>query len=388
MLKDSKGVYGPGKRHWLKMKRDYLGEENCMADSCDCIVLGAFYGTGKHGSLLATFLCGVLDADARKFRTVCKVHNGLDDETIDALSKELLDGKVTPYKRESCPSWLDVDNKYEPDVVVLNPKKAPIFEITGFEYSESSSHTATDDKGKGLSIRFPRVTRIRDDKKYKDATSLQELRVLVKTSRENPGALMGKKRKASDSGPPKKKQKVDPPKKKAVPKPKPKPKISDGGAKKRKLEDSKPKKKRKLAHDPRPKCKYGADCFRRNLEHFEQFRHENLVADDDIDFEPECKIASVMRLEEWFDLQKVMKTSLKETAIQTEGDARAQAEVEEIKARENAKAEYEKKLEDIKKAKESALKEINRKYRQSMDQIGKFFKRVEERYEEYNEELS
>ena len=78
----------PGKRHWLKMKRDYLGEENCMvphgslcreflwflfeADSCDCIVLGAFYGTGKHGSLLATFLCGVLDKDARKFRTVCK----------------------------------------------------------------------------------------------------------------------------------------------------------------------------------------------------------------------------------------------------------------------------------------------------------------------------
>ena len=44
-------------------------------------------------------------------------------------------------------------------------------------------------------------------------------------------------------------------------------------------------------------------------------------------------------------MQKVMKTSLKETAIQTEGDARAQAEVEEIKARENAKAEYEKKLE-------------------------------------------
>ena len=41
-------VYEPGKRHWLKVKKDYL-HEGAMADSADLIVLGAYYGTGNKG---------------------------------------------------------------------------------------------------------------------------------------------------------------------------------------------------------------------------------------------------------------------------------------------------------------------------------------------------
>ena len=43
VLKDSKGIYSPNKRHWLKMKKDYLGEGE-MADSADLVVLGAYKG--------------------------------------------------------------------------------------------------------------------------------------------------------------------------------------------------------------------------------------------------------------------------------------------------------------------------------------------------------
>jgi DNA ligase-3 len=39
VLKDTKSTYEPGKRHWLKMKKDYL-EEGTMADSADLNVLG------------------------------------------------------------------------------------------------------------------------------------------------------------------------------------------------------------------------------------------------------------------------------------------------------------------------------------------------------------
>ena len=39
VLKDIKSIYEPGKRHWLKMKKDYL-EEGTMADSADLVVLG------------------------------------------------------------------------------------------------------------------------------------------------------------------------------------------------------------------------------------------------------------------------------------------------------------------------------------------------------------
>ena len=49
-----------------------------------------------------------------------------------------------------------------------------MWEITGAEFSKSTTHTAD-----GISIRFPRVTKIRDDKDWKTATNLQELKVLV-----------------------------------------------------------------------------------------------------------------------------------------------------------------------------------------------------------------
>jgi len=43
-------VYEPGKRHWLKVKKDYL-EGGAMADTADLIVLGGYYGTGSKGQL-------------------------------------------------------------------------------------------------------------------------------------------------------------------------------------------------------------------------------------------------------------------------------------------------------------------------------------------------
>lgn len=49
---------------------------------------------------------------------------------------------------------------------------APVWEITGAEFSKSEMHTAD-----GISIRFPRMTRIRDDKDWKTATNLHQLRV-------------------------------------------------------------------------------------------------------------------------------------------------------------------------------------------------------------------
>lgn len=51
-------------------------------------------------------------------------------------------------------------------------QKAPVWEITGAEFSKSEMHTAD-----GISIRFPRMTRIRDDKDWKSATNLHQLKV-------------------------------------------------------------------------------------------------------------------------------------------------------------------------------------------------------------------
>jgi hypothetical protein len=51
-------------------------------------------------------------------------------------------------------SWLLISNPLVPDFVVKDPKQSPVWEITGAEFSKSTTHTAD-----GISIRFPRVTR-------------------------------------------------------------------------------------------------------------------------------------------------------------------------------------------------------------------------------------
>lgn len=52
-----------------------------------------------------------------------------------------------------------------------------MWEITGAEFSKSEMHTAD-----GISIRFPRMTRIRDDKDWKTATNLHQLKVALTVS--------------------------------------------------------------------------------------------------------------------------------------------------------------------------------------------------------------
>lgn len=55
-----------------------------------------------------------------------------------------------------------------------------MWEITGAEFTNQGVHTAD-----GISIRFPRVTRIRSDKDWSTATTLDELRLLFKKSSES-----------------------------------------------------------------------------------------------------------------------------------------------------------------------------------------------------------
>ena len=180
VLKDLKSTYEPGKRHWLKVKKDYLNE-GAMADSADLVVLGAWYGSGKRGSIMSIFLMGCFDKTKSIWKTVTKVHTGHDDETLDRLQKEL-GPKMMKIKGnfDKVPVWLDCTRQMVPDFVAKDPKESPVWEITGAEFSKAEIHTAG-----GISIRFPRVTKIRDDKTWETATSLSELKVLFEESKRS-----------------------------------------------------------------------------------------------------------------------------------------------------------------------------------------------------------
>uniref|UniRef100_A0A7N5KI78 DNA ligase n=1 Tax=Ailuropoda melanoleuca TaxID=9646 RepID=A0A7N5KI78_AILME len=177
VLKDVKGTYEPGKRHWLKVKKDYLNE-GAMADTADLVVLGAFYGQGSKGGMMSIFLMGCYDPDSQKWCTVTKCSGGHDDATLARLQKELDMVKISKDPSK-IPSWLKINKTYYPDFIVPDPKKAAVWEITGAEFSKSEAHTAD-----GISIRFPRCTRIRDDKDWKSATNLPQLKELYQLSKE------------------------------------------------------------------------------------------------------------------------------------------------------------------------------------------------------------
>lgn len=89
VLKNVNGLYEPGKRHWLKVKKDYLFDGK-MADSADLVVLGAWFGTGKKGGMLSIFLMGCFDEKRNVWKTVTKVHTGLDDAAMEAIQVKFI----------------------------------------------------------------------------------------------------------------------------------------------------------------------------------------------------------------------------------------------------------------------------------------------------------
>lgn len=178
VLKSPTGTYQPGKRNWLKVKKDYLFGGK-MADTADLVVLGSWYGSGKKGGMLSIFLMGCYDARDRLWKTVTKVHSGLDDATNNEIHEELikLTERADPNK---IPDWLLCKKALIPDVLAKEPKKMPVWEITGAEFTHSEAHTAA-----GISIRFPRITRLRSDKSAENANDLEHLEQLYASSKQS-----------------------------------------------------------------------------------------------------------------------------------------------------------------------------------------------------------
>lgn len=164
-------------RRWLKVKKDYL-LKGAIADSADLVVLGAWFGTGKMGGIYSIFLMGCYDEKSNTWKTVTKVHGGLDDQQMDKMHKRLKPLMEKCDGNMKLPSWVHMTRTMIPNALAVDPKKMPVFEITGAEFTQSDVHTASS-----ISIRFPRITRVRDDKTAKQATSLEELVHLFEESK-------------------------------------------------------------------------------------------------------------------------------------------------------------------------------------------------------------
>ncbi|ADX83237.1 ATP-dependent DNA ligase [Saccharolobus islandicus] len=160
-------IYQAGARGWLwiKLKRDYQSE---MADTVDLVVVGGFYGKGKRGGKISSLLMAAYNPKTDTFESVCKVASGFSDEQLDELQKKLME-----IKRDI--KHPRVNSKMEPDIWV---EPVYVAEIIGAEITISPLHTCCQgvvEKDAGLSIRFPRFIRWRDDKSPEDATTTDEI---------------------------------------------------------------------------------------------------------------------------------------------------------------------------------------------------------------------
>jgi len=160
MAKKLDAPYKAGKRDftWVKYK---VGMQSQMADTVDAVVIGYFKGKGKWTQFgLGKILVGIPDDD--KIYALSKVGSGLSEDII----KQIYD-KCQPLKIDKKPNRYVVDKTLIPDVWV---KPEIIVEIRADSISSSSLYQT------GLSLRFPRFIRFREDKNLNSATTLKQLK--------------------------------------------------------------------------------------------------------------------------------------------------------------------------------------------------------------------
>ncbi|CEP62577.1 DNA ligase (ATP) CDC9 LALA0_S05e08724g [Lachancea lanzarotensis] len=159
--------YEPSKRsrNWLKLKKDYL---QGVGDSLDLCVLGAYYGRGKRTGTYGGFLLGCYNQDSGEYETCCKIGTGFSDEMLQKLYDDL---KPTEIDK---PKAFYVYSESAPPDVWFEPTM--LFEVLTADLSLSPVYKAgSGSYDKGISLRFPRFIRIRDDKGVEDATSSEQV---------------------------------------------------------------------------------------------------------------------------------------------------------------------------------------------------------------------
>ncbi|KAL8371502.1 hypothetical protein RB595_001340 [Gaeumannomyces hyphopodioides] len=174
MLDGAESGYEPSKRsrNWLKIKKDYLSG---IGDSLDLVVLGAYYGKGKRTSVYGAFLLACYNPSSDTYETICNIGTGFSEAVLEELHSQLKDTVIDrpkPFYSHSSGGQHQPDVWFEPRLV---------WEVKTADLTLSPRYKAGCGEGvdpagaKGISLRFPRFIKLRDDKKPDQATSSRQV---------------------------------------------------------------------------------------------------------------------------------------------------------------------------------------------------------------------
>ncbi|KAG7167779.1 DNA ligase 4-like [Homarus americanus] len=173
VLKDPDSVYRPASRKggWIKVKPEYV---NSLVPELDLVIIGGYYGKGRHQGVLSHFLLGVAvpsgvpGGKPREFHSFCRIGSGY---TVAELG-ELVD-KLSPHTKVGQQPKNVVVSREKPDVWI-DPVKSYIVQVRAAEIVKSDLYQAK------VTLRFPRVEKVRYDKPWYDTLTTTELDQLVK----------------------------------------------------------------------------------------------------------------------------------------------------------------------------------------------------------------
>lgn len=178
VLKNPRSPYRLNERNddWMKVKPDYMTD---FGESFDCVVIGGFYGSGKRGGNLASFLCGLrVDEnhasqgnDQMKCYSFVKVGGGFTASDY-ATVRHLTDGKWKEWDPKRPPKdYIELAGRelqYERPDVWIKPSDSVVLSV------KAASISVSDQFRLGFTLRFPRFKQLRNDKNWSSALSVSE----------------------------------------------------------------------------------------------------------------------------------------------------------------------------------------------------------------------